>query len=242
MPFAVISDVHSNLEALETVLEDIGKRGIKKNGTIFLGDAVGYGPNPNECVLLIKSHARWTIAGNHDWAALGLTDIAYFNASAAAAIRWTDDVLTPECRLIMEEYPLVKRLKKENIFLVHGSPKEPEEWHYVLSLWDAEVNFEYFTERICLLGHSHLPFILDRLPSGDMVVFKEEAELGPNRYIINPGSVGQPRDSDPRASYAVLTEQKAEIIRLPYDIEKTQRKMRDAGLPAPLVERLSRGV
>jgi predicted phosphodiesterase len=243
MRLAVISDVHSNIEALEAVLEDMHKRGITKRNILFLGDAVGYGPNPNECTSIVKKSASVLIAGNHDWGALGLTDINYFNPNARAAIKWTDEALTPENRLILEEFSLVKRMKKDSLFLVHGTPKEPEGWHYLLSLWDAEVNFGQFEERICLLGHSHLPFVMEKLPSGEIVVLKDKAELSSeHRYIINPGSVGQPRDGNPRASYAILTDEAVEIIRIEYDFPKTQGKMRKAGLPAPLIERLSRGI
>lgn len=243
MDCAVISDVHANLEALQAVLFDIEKRGIKKQNIFFLGDAVGYGPSPNECVQLLKKHAKIIIAGNHDWGVLGLTDIAYFNPNARAAIVWTREVITPENRLILEEALLLKRLKKQNAFLVHASPKEPEEWHYILTLFDAETNFEHFTERLCFIGHSHLPFIVTRLPSGELVISKEEAELDPaHRFIINAGSVGQPRDGDPRASYAILGKDKVQLVRVPYDIAETQSKMARVNLPLPLIERLSRGL
>jgi len=243
MDYAVISDVHSNLEALQAVLADLDRRGIKKERTFFCGDAVGYGPNPNECVELLRERAKVLIAGNHDWGVLGLTDINYFNPNARAAIRWTEEVLTPENRLTLESFFLVKRLKKENVFLVHGSPKEPEEWHYLLTLFDAEINFNYFEERLCFIGHSHLPFIMERVPSGELVVHKEGVELGsPHRYIVNAGSIGQPRDGDPRACYALFNEERVELVRVPYDIDGVQRKMSAAGLPLPLIERLRRGV
>jgi len=241
--YAVISDVHSNLEALDAVLADIDRRGIKKERTFFCGDAVGYGPNPNECIEILKKRAKVLIAGNHDWAVLGLTEAAYFNPNAKAAIRWTEEVLTPENRLTLETFSLAKRMKKENVFLVHGSPREPDEWHYLLTLFDAEINFNYFEERTCFLGHSHLPFIIEKLPSGELVMHKGKAELGPtHRYIVNAGSVGQPRDGDPRACYALFGDERVELVRVPYDIESVQRKMSAAGLPLPLIERLRRGI
>jgi diadenosine tetraphosphatase ApaH/serine/threonine PP2A family protein phosphatase len=243
MEYAVISDVHANLEALEAVLADIKGRGIKKDRIFFCGDAVGYGPDPNRCVELIKENTKIQIAGNHDWAVLGMTDITYFNPNAKAAIRWTDDVITPEGRTELESYSLLKRLKKENVFLVHGSPKEPEEWHYLLTLFDAEVNFNYFEERLCFIGHSHVPFIIEKLPSGDLVVHKEQVELGaPHRYIVNCGSVGQPRDGDPRACYALFDDKRIELVRVAYDIDSVQKKMSAAGLPLPLIERLRQGL
>lgn len=240
MRYAVISDVHGNLEALEAALEDL--RGRKAEGIIFLGDAVGYGPNPNECVELLKESCSTILAGNHDRAAIGLTDVEYFNEYAKAAILWTREILTDSNKKFIGTLPVLIKMKNKNAFFVHSTPKEPEEWHYLLTLWDAEVNFHYFDERICVLGHSHLPFIIERLPSGEMITYREKAVLGENeRYIINAGSIGQPRDRDPRACYLLLGEDQAEFVRVSYPWEKTQQKMRDAGLPLPLIERLSQG-
>jgi len=239
--YAAISDVHSNLEALEAVLEDIGRRKVKS--LLFLGDAVGYGPNPNECVSLLEERAKVLLAGNHDWAALGLTDISGFNPMAQAAILWTREVLTEEARKAIEGFSLVRNMGRQGMLLVHSSPFMPEEWHYVFTLSDAEENFRHFTQRICLIGHSHQPFIIERLPSGEMRVHREEAALEKgNRYIINAGSVGQPRDRDPRACYALVGDGGARFVRVEYPVLETQRKMRDAGLPEPLIERLSHGM
>ena len=240
MRCAVISDVHANIEALEAVLRDIKKKGIDE--LLFLGDAVGYGPNPNECVELLKKNCKTLLAGNHDWAAIGLTDIQYFNEYAKASIVWTREVLTPESRKFIETLPVTKSIKKGNMLLVHSTPKDPEAWHYLLTLWDAEINFHYFNHRVCMIGHSHLPFVIERVPSGEMITHKSEARLGKNeRYIINAGSVGQPRDRDPRACYAIFDNDTLEFVRLEYAIEKTQKKMHDAGLPLALIERLSKG-
>lgn len=238
--YAVISDVHSNLEALESVLKDIKKR--KVDEIIFLGDAVGYGPNPNECLELLKKRCKIMMAGNHDWGAVGQTNIDYFNEYAKAAIIWTREVLTEKNQGFIKALPIIKNMKKENILLVHSTPKEPSAWHYLLTLWDAEMNFHYFEQRICLVGHSHQPFIIERLPSGEMVTHRAEAVLGENeRYIINVGSVGQPRDGDSRACYALIRGNKVEIVRVKYNIEETQRKMRENDLPLSLIERLSSG-
>jgi len=240
MRFAVISDVHANLEALEAVLKDIRKRRVE--GILFLGDAVGYGPNPNECLQMLSDNCRILLAGNHDRAAAGLTDIEYFNEYAKKAVLWTRQVLTEKSRKLIENLPVQQKLKKENVLLVHSSPKEPEAWHYLVTLWDAEVNFQYFDERICILGHSHLPFVIERLPSGEMITYNSTAGLGQNeRYIINAGSVGQPRDGDPRACYVLFEGGSSEFVRVEYNIKETQLKMRNAGLPLPLIERLSRG-
>jgi predicted phosphodiesterase len=240
MAYAVISDVHGNLEALEAVLDDIRKR--KTGATIFLGDAVGYGPDPNECVELLKENCRIMLAGNHDRAATGLADIEHFNEYAKAAIFWTREVLTEDNRKYLDALPVNVQMKKEGLRFVHSTPKEPEEWHYLLTLWDAEVNFHYFEEQVCVLGHSHIPFIIERLPSGEMITHKAKASLGKGeRYIINAGSVGQPRDRDRRACYLLLGRDRAEFVRVDYRREETQRKMREAGLPLPLIERLEQG-
>ncbi len=249
MEYAVISDVHGNLEALDAVLADISAGGAGGRGAkmkiLFLGDAVGYGPDPNACVDAIRRHAFQGVAGNHDWAVLGLTDETYFNPNARAAISWTDGVLTPGSRAALEALPLVKQLTEDGIFLVHGSPYEPEQWHYLLYFSDAQVNFEHFKQKICLIGHSHLPFVMERVPTGEITASKGQKGVKLDkscRYIINAGSVGQPRDGDPRACYLLLSDEEALFVRVPYDIRTTQEKMSVAGLPLPLIERLARGI
>lgn len=242
MHYAIISDVHANLEALEAVLEDIRKRDLCKN-ILFLGDAVGYGANPNECIKLLKENSLILLAGNHDWAVLGLTDIEDFNPYAKTAIHWTMEVISEENKKTLSTFPISKSLKKDSIFLVHSTPKEPHKWHYLFSISDAEVNFKYFSERICLIAHSHQPFILERQADGRMQTHRERVKLRKDsRYIINVGSVGQPRDGDMRACYAILNDVSVELIRVEYDLEKTQKKMYDEGLPAFLIERLSKGM
>jgi diadenosine tetraphosphatase ApaH/serine/threonine PP2A family protein phosphatase len=240
MHYAILSDVHANLESLYAVLRDVDKRKIEN--VFFLGDAVGYGPNPNECVEVLVERCKILLAGNHDWGVLGKTEITYFNEYARVAIRWTQDVLTEENRKTLQSFPVKKEKRGEDMLLVHSTPKDPEEWHYLLTLWDAEINFHYFDSKFCFLGHSHYPFIIERLPSGELVTYKEAARIGKTeRYIVNVGSVGQPRDGDPRACYAVIDDEKMEIVRVPYDIETVQKKMNNEGLPLFLIERLSRG-
>jgi predicted phosphodiesterase len=236
----MLSDVHANLEALEAVLQDVDMRKIEE--VVFLGDAVGYGPDPNECVKLLMERCNIILAGNHDWGVLGRTDITYFNEYARTAIEWTKEVLTKKNLKNLQLFPLQEKIEKEDILLVHSTPKEPEEWHYLLTLWDAEINFNYFSNKYCFLGHSHYPFIIERLPSGELVTYKERAHKGQTeRYIMNVGSVGQPRDGDPRAGYAIVDDEKMEIVRVPYDITAVQKKMRRAGLNSLLIERLAAG-
>lgn len=240
MRHAVISDVHSNLEALRAVLSDIKKRGLKD--ILFLGDAVGYGPDPDECVRLIKKRAKVALAGNHDWAVLGLTSIEGFNPHAKAAVRWTDEVMKEENRKALEGFSIVKVLEEEDALLVHAHPFEPEEWHYLFDPLQAAEAFPYFSQRLCLVGHSHYPFISEKTSSGEIVPHEAEAGFARgSRYVINVGSVGQPRDGDPRACYAVLEEKGVLLVRVEYDVRKTQQKMADADLPEPLIARLEEG-
>jgi predicted phosphodiesterase len=240
MRFAVLADVHANLEALQTVLRDVDLKGIRN--LLFLGDAVGYGPSPNECVEVLMERCKILLAGNHDWGVLGRTDVTYFNESARTAIEWTKEVLTKKNFKELQSWPIQEKMEKEDMLLVHSTPREPKEWHYLLTLWDAEINFNYFNNKYCFLGHSHFPLIIERLPSGELITYKDEAAKGlTERYIVNVGSVGQPRDGDPRASYAIVDDEKMEIVRVPYDIEAVQDKMRKAGLPSLLIGRLSVG-
>jgi predicted phosphodiesterase len=234
---AILSDVHANLEALDAVLKDVDLRGIRD--ILFLGDAVGYGPDPNECVDLLVERCKILLAGNHDRAAIGLQDITYFNVYARNAIEWTMKVLTEKNRGIIGSWPFEEEMREEDILLVHSTPKEPSEWHYLLTLWDAEINFQYFDNKFCFLGHSHQPFVIEKVPSGELVTHKDGARIREgSRYIINTGSVGQPRDGDPRACYAIMNGEDVDIVRVSYDIESVQDKMKKKHLPEPLIERI----
>jgi len=239
--YAVISDVHSNAEALRSVLRDIKKRQIQD--IFFLGDAVGYGPEPNESVGLLKSECKTIIAGNHDWGVLGLTETGSFNEYARIALAWTRGVLTADNYEILRTSPLKSEISERDITLVHATPCEPEQWHYLLTLSDAEINFTYMHTDICFIGHSHRPFIIEMSFSGGLKTNKQEMhKTKGSRYIINAGSIGQPRDGDPRACYALVDESRVELVRVGYDIQSTQKKMSEAGLPHALIERLSYGL
>jgi predicted phosphodiesterase len=239
--YAVISDVHSNLEALKAVFADIRKKRIEK--ILFLGDAVGYGPDPDECIALLKKTCHTSIMGNHDWATIDPKPIEYFNEFAKKAILWTrDNISEGGLKYLRSRKPTVS-LKKENIFLVHSTPQEPEEWHYLYTIDDVDKNFHYFNEKICFVGHSHIPFIAERSASGEIEIHRENKKIGSGmKYIVNAGSIGQPRDGEPRACYVRVKDNVIEIIRVRYNIEKTQQKMFKADLPTPLIERLSRGM
>ncbi len=240
MSYAVISDVHSNLHALNAVLFDIRTRGIDE--IYFVGDAVGYGPQPDTCIEALKSNCNILLAGNHDWAVIGYTSIQYFNEYARRAVIWTQENISSESFEDLEKFMIAKTLKEKDALLVHSTPKDPEMWHYLFTLSDAEKNFNYFKEKICFIGHSHSPIIIERNDSGEILVYAYSVEFKNERqYIINVGSVGQPRDGDPRASYAVLNDESVEIVRVEYDIKKTQEEMEAADLPRMLIDRLSYG-
>jgi predicted phosphodiesterase len=238
--YAVLSDVHSNLEALEAVLKDVGKRGIGE--ILFLGDAVGYGPDPDGCVSLLQEECGVLIAGNHDWGVCGLTEIDSFNENAKAAILWTRSVMRPENLATLGSLALRVDLREKDATLVHSTPWETERWHYLLYIGDAELNFRHFDGGVCFIGHSHSPVIIERDASGGVTSHRKAASLvRGSRFIINAGSVGQPRDGDPRACYALVDDGRVEFVRVPYPLEITQEKMMRAGLPSFLIDRLAAG-
>jgi len=243
MRCAILADIHSNLDAFQAVLQDIEKRGGVEE-IWCLGDVVGYGPEPRECVELLRRHRHICIAGNHDLAAAGRLDTAYFNQEAADAIRWTAEQLSTGDNDYLKNLPLT--LVKEDFTLAHGSPREPF-WEYIVSPPTALVNFAYFNTWFCLVGHSHVPmlFDLDRDGFCNLEQLPEQLSLRQEerRLIINPGGVGQPRDGDPRASYAVLDKDHGILshYRVEYDIPAVQGKMAELGLPLRLINRLSHG-
>jgi len=239
--YAVISDAHSNAEALRSVLRDIKKRRIQD--IYFLGDAVGYGPDPNECVELLHAECKILIAGNHDWGVLGLTDPASFNENARIALDWTRGVLTTGNSEILMRSPLKAELGETDITLVHATPYKPEQWHYLTTLADAKTNFKYVRTDTCFVGHSHKPFIIEMPQAGELNVSKGEMQRkAGSRYMVNAGSIGQPRDGDQRACYAIVDDGRIEMVRVGYDIKAIQKRMEDAMLPRPLIERLAYGL
>jgi diadenosine tetraphosphatase ApaH/serine/threonine PP2A family protein phosphatase len=239
----VISDIHSNLEAFEAVVQDAGP----VDQVWCLGDVVGYGPDPNACVELLRSRSHLCIAGNHDWATLGKLDLRDFNSDARQANLWNREQLTPDNLAYLESLP--QTLVEGQFTLAHGSPRHPI-WEYIIYATTAQASFEYFDTQHCLVGHTHTPvaYRLDN-EDGDEVCetippsLDGPLKLGPERLIINPGSVGQPRDGDPRASYLVLDTDAltAQHRRVEYAVERTQAKMEKHGLPMRLVMRLMYG-
>lgn len=242
MRVLVISDIHANLAAFEAVLADA--RG-DWDYVWCLGDVVGYGPDPNESCDLLKTLPHLCIAGNHDWAALGRLDIRTFNVDARRAVEWTQETLTPENLEYLAALPITFVLG--NYTIAHGSPREPV-WEYILDPLIAALNFPHYQTTYCFVGHTHTPVIYQLLnDQGDTdaiaPAYRVPKALGENRLIINPGSIGQPRDSNPMASYGILEVEEAvfEYRRIPYPIKVTQDKMRAYGMPERLITRLEYG-
>jgi diadenosine tetraphosphatase ApaH/serine/threonine PP2A family protein phosphatase len=245
MRYLIISDIHANLTAMQTVLKDAGELGKDYDFVWCLGDVVGYGPDPNECVDLLRTMPHLCLAGNHDWAALGRLDVRTFNADARKAVTWTRETLTDENLAFLEALPTTFVLGE--FTLAHGSPREPV-WEYILDALVASLNFQEFETPFCLVGHTHTPVIFEQIgPNGHANAlppeYGEPIKLNGTRRIINPGSVGQPRDSDPRAAYAILDVERMtfEHRRIPYDIQAVQERMREVGMPTRLVTRLEHG-
>lgn len=242
MRVLIISDIHANYTAFETVLKDA------KGDWDYvwcLGDVVGYGPDPNECVEKLQELPHLCLAGNHDWAALNRLDIRTFNPDARRAVDWTRDMLTDENTRWLEALPTTFVIGEYT--LVHASPREPI-WEYILEPLVAALNFPHFETPYCLVGHTHQPVIYElhsdhREPETIKPNYRNKRVLNGRRQIINPGSVGQPRDADPRAAYAVLDFDKNvwEHRRVDYDIAAVQRRMRAADMPERLIARLEHG-
>ncbi len=242
MKILVISDIHANLSALDAVLSDAGSF----DAVWFLGDLVGYGPDPNECIALVRELPNLVcLKGNHDAAVAGEIDIEAFNAEARASVEWTRQAVNEDnLDFLKRQQP---RRVLEGTTLAHGSPRSPI-WEYLLDTNTAAANFDYFETPFCFVGHTHVP-----------VIFEEPGELSftaglvmpkPNttiplkpRAIVNPGSVGQPRDRDPRAAYALLDPETFTLSyrRVPYDVASVQERMRAAQLPLRHIQRLAAG-
>lgn len=242
MRLAVLSDIHANLVALDAVLEDLAS--LPPVDELWVcGDIVGYGPQPNEVVERLRERGMRAVMGNHDGAAVGLVEVAWFNDAAAAAIRWTAEVLTTESRDYLAALP--ERRVAGDLTAVHGSPRDPI-WEYVTSAAVAAASLGSFETRICLFGHTHYPMLYAQDDDGvsEMVGAAGIGSALPGgRLMLNPGSVGQPRDGNPASAYLVvdLDAQALEFRRVPYDIGRTQALMREARLPTWLAERLSHG-
>jgi predicted phosphodiesterase len=243
MRIAIISDIHANLEALEAVLKDIDSQKIDE--ITCLGDVIGYGANPNECIALVNQRCPTILLGNHDAAAVGMLSAQYFNIHAKIAIEWTSEHLDEATRASIEKLPLTKII--EDITFVHATPYEPKMWYYLTSLEEAAFNFQFFDTTLCFVGHTHIPMVIVLNDKKEVYVHQgDRIEYGAfenTRFLINVGSVGQPRDRNPKSCYGIVdTDTKTFWYqRIDYDIVKTQAKMKKIKMPDFLVTRLVEG-
>lgn len=245
MRAAVLSDIHSNRQALEAVLAAVDEAAVEE--VWCLGDMVGYGADPDACTALVRERSDVCLSGNHDLAVLGALDISTFSEGAAAAVEWTRENVSEETLGFLAE--LEPAGSREGVGLFHASPRDPV-WEYVLSADQAEAGFEAMAERVGLIGHSHITLFFVNPPGakpgyaqGAQVTEDAEIELPEGQWLVNPGSVGQPRDGDPRAAWLELDTEawSARWHRVEYDVEAAAAAIRAGGLPASLAERLEVG-
>ena len=239
MHVLVLSDIHSNLTALEKVLSVAGNY----EAVWCLGDIVGYGPDPNECIAIVRDLPNLVcIRGNHDAATLGEVDQHTFNHEASLAISWTKRILNADSKEFLLQLP--EKVEQENVTLVHGSPRNPV-WDYVMDYLTALRMFQFFETQICMLGHTHVPafWVENEADSKKNLVLDFQKKTIDGRVILNPGSVGQPRDHDPRASFALFDPENLtwELRRVEYDISSVQDRIKKAGLPWRHAMRLHEG-
>lgn len=242
MKTAVLSDIHSNYEALTAVLEDARGWGAKEILTV--GDVVGYGASANECISFISGMGADSVAGNHDWGVVEKTAINFFNSAAQAAVLWTRDVLSDSSRCYLMSLPLTRICGE--IAMAHANFVKPESWEYVFTIFQAAKQFETLPARIGIIGHSHQPFAVRCSGKGGPPEHLESKTIFWDedcRLLVNAGSVGQPRDGDPRSCYLRIDHEEKSITfaRVVYDIQAAQKKIIDAGLPQSLAGRLSYG-
>jgi predicted phosphodiesterase len=246
MRYLIFSDIHGNLEAFEAVLKDIKRKTI--DIYLFLGDLVGYGASPNEIIQSVLAFKHiFIVRGNHDKAVCGLDSIQTFNPIAAAAIEWTKKALNKKHLHYLLNLPKSPVVVHKNITICHGAPFDED--YYIFGEFDAVEAFGYFETPLCFFGHTHFPFIYvekDQTVEGTFVQncpLEIKLEKGA-RYLINPGSVGQPRDRDPRAAYVIYDSEarKIKFYRVEYDVSACQKKILEANLPSALAERLSVGI
>jgi predicted phosphodiesterase len=237
MRYAILSDIHANWEALETAAQDLKARQIDR--IAVLGDTVGYGANPMECFDWAQEHADIYLMGNHEKALFDRDLRLWFNPMAAEAIAWTEKVMKPEA---IEEARVLPFTQIENhLMFAHGSPEQPETFPYILNYSDTEPAFKAMTEQVCFIGHTHVPCCFcEGTQSAEYLKAGIVKVDGKGRFLLNPGSVGQPRDQDPRLSYGIYDDKNKtfEIVRLEYNNREAARKIREAGLPQYLAARL----
>ncbi len=235
MKIAIVSDIHGNLEALTKALELIDEIGVDE--MVCLGDVVGYGPDPDDCVNIIRERSKVVLMGNHDYAVLDTDSTENFNPVAKQAVFWTQNHLSKDNLEYLRQLPY--KFTSDDILFVHSTPNEPEKWDYIFNWDDALEQFEFLKEKLCFVGHTHIPQIF--YPDASMPLTENLRKE--DKYIINVGSVGQPRDGNCQLSFGVFDtdEWRYEQVRSDYDVQQTSQKIRDRGLPVFLADRLLRG-
>lgn len=240
MRYGIISDIHGNLEALQAVLQACRKQSV--DGILCAGDIVGYGANPSECLAVLKEVEAICVAGNHDWAVAAKLNAIYFPSDGKEAINWTRGKLSFEDIMLLSDLNLSCR--NDDLVFVHSSPNQPEVFAYLADDQKAKMAFDAMEQSICFIGHTHVPQVYTKRGKSIINTNTFEFEVNPDyEYIINVGSVGQPRDGNPMASYCIYDSdaQMIELKRIQYDIQSAQRKIIEAGLPEFLSQRLSLG-
>lgn len=242
--YGILGDIHANLSALETVLQSMAQEHVDQ--IVSVGDVVGYGAAPRECIALVREVGAVTVMGNHDAACIDRLDMLYFNPYARAAVHWTQRVLEPEDRDWLGSLPLVQHM--EHCSVAHGTLFRPERFDYIQTPQEADPSLDVMPLPVCFVGHSHVPVTMMRMRDDptrtayttDAEVDVEEAQ----RALVNVGSIGQPRDEDPRAAYAIYDSElgRVWIRRVDYDIELEAHRIQRAGLPQMLADRLFLGV
>jgi len=244
MKYGILGDIHGNLSALRAVLDRLRAEGV--DHLVSVGDVVGYGAAPRECIALLREAGATVVLGNHDAACIDRLDTLYFNPYAQAAVEWTRQELSGDDRDWLLSLPLVQHL--EHCSVAHGTLHQPELYDYIQSPRDADPSLDVMPLPVCFVGHTHVPVTLLRLrddPTRTAYTMDTEVDLEvAHRALVNVGSIGQPRDEDARAAYAVFESgaSRVSIRRVEYDIEREARRIRDAGLPSVLAERLYLGV
>ena len=245
MRYLILTDIHANLEALETCLKDARARGYDE--TLVLGDIVGYGPDPNVVIQIVRDlKPKAIVRGNHDKVALGMNQAEGFHAAARVAAHWMLESLSRENREWLVALPMGPTVVDDELEICHGAPFDEDA--YIFDELDARHALEAATAPVCFYGHTHFAVVFRMVRDLLEIVSPPDGETGlmvdpTARYLVNPGSVGQPRDGDPRAAYAIYDSaaKRLDLVRLAYPLEVTQEKMLKAGLPDPLARRLALG-
>jgi len=242
LKYAIFGDIHGNFDAFQTCIDHMRESGAEKY--VCVGDVVGYGAQPGECVRAVKGLADAVIAGNHEYAVCGKMGLEFFNAYAKEAIEWTQKQLTEDDLSYLRDLPLVQRV--DSFTVAHSTLHAPEAFGYIETLYSAHMSLSFLDDQVCFVGHSHIPitFVLDLDQKTLTYTMDEEVRLAPNhKALVNVGSVGQPRDENPKASYAIYDPEEGlvQVCRVEYDTQAAAQRIRDAGLPEVLSSRLVMG-